>query len=305
MSNASSILAVAVVDAHPRFYCEAALWLSCIRRNSTFRPAILFINGAPPNLASFAEECGALVEYASGLFPESPHCNKIIPYHVFEGEDILVTDCDVFVVRDFNFMLSAEHVRLPQNNHGNPPMTVFERILTAAGFEAPFEPGLALFKGASRETFARNVSCGVIWIPQHAKGLVQAWEYWAGWLIANRDVMGDYRVHVDQVGLALALHDLGSSFEYLPAQTNAVLQLLPEIESVYALHLTSGHIPRFSDWFETGGLLNIDLINPRLRSDINRFNETLSEVAPLIAAWDETCEFAVNFLNPAWVRENP
>jgi hypothetical protein len=300
----SNIIAVCVVDAHPRFYCEAALWLACVQRNTTFLPALVFVNGAPANLAAWAKRRGALVENASTLYHESPHCNKIIPYEVFGDENIIVTDCDVFVLRDFKFMLSTDRVRLPQNNHNNPPFVKFVEMLMAAGFEPPFEPGISLFRGrgASRETFSRNVSCGVIWVPEQLREVIAAWKSWVEWLIRNREAMGGYRIHVDQVAIAMALHELGTPFEHLPAQTNAVLHLLPEIETCYALHLTSGHIPKFDSWFEPNGCLKTSAFNRALAKDLAEFNASVLEVLPLLESWDETKGFSKNFLNPNWLR---
>lgn len=119
--------------------------------------------------------------------------------------------------------------------------------------------GLSLFKGqATRETLGTNVSCGVVWIPPTLHTFWDAWENAARWLVAHRDLMGKFAIHVDQVAVAMALQQTTPKFRHLPAQTNAILELLPSLQNPYALHLTSGHIPKYPDWFDSIGRLNID-----------------------------------------------
>lgn len=293
----------AVVDDHPRFLCEAVLWVICVQKYTQLKPVVFVANSAPANFLAWCADRGVPVERVGTLIEESPHCNKIIPFKVMRDSELVVTDCDVFCLQDFAFMLAETHVRLPQNNHGNPPFDVFHTILERFGFRPPFEPGLSLFPTTrGRETFALNVSCGVTWIPSQHGEVVDCWEEMAHWLIRNRDAMQQWHVHVDQVGIAMALHELSVPFSHLPAQANAVLQLLPQITSLHALHLTSGHIPQFPEFFGARGEMQVEAVNPRLAEPLGRFNAAVSETWPLIERWSETRDFADNFINPAWKR---
>ena len=292
-----------VVDNHPRFFCESVLWVLCLQRFTRFHPRIYFANCRPPNLGSWMLERGVEVETMKTLIKESPHCNKIVPFQDFGTTGGLVTDCDVFVLKDFQFMLNERHVRLPQNNNAIPPFKIFSDVLNAYGFQPPYEPGMALFSGSGgRETFSLNVSCGVIWIPAAHIELVKCWKKMAKWLVANRSELGPYGIHIDQVGMVMALYETGTPFSHLAPHANAVLQILPEIGTLYALHITSGHLPFFPQFFTDEGMLNVDSINAGLAADLCAFNEVLAEAKSIISDLAETSEFAENFINPKWKR---
>ena len=291
----------AVIDAHPRFACEAALWAECIATLKGCQPVLYLVGCSPPNLIAFAREKGIEIRTCSHLYPEAPHCSKYIPFDDLCGQNVAVLDCDLFPVRDFTPFLSNELIRLPPNNHANPAWPVFSRILKAAGFEGP-EPSLALFKGGGgRDTDRFNVSAGLIWLPGVHSVRRNRFRYWAEWLLANRDRLEFRLVNVDQIAIALAIREDSAAFSFLPAHTNAILQLLPEINQVFALHLTSGHISQYPTFFNNRQLV-AQKINPILSADIERLNTRIRRVLPYLDRWPETRDFSKNFLNPSWRR---
>ncbi len=302
-SQIDPTLAICVVDNHPRFFCETVLWAICAAEYSGFNLGVVFVGDVPQNLSKWLKSRGVTVEAAQTLIPESPHCNKLLPSKIYQGERILVTDCDVFILDDFTFMLHADQVRLPENNHCNPPFPVFEKILKRRGLAGPFEPGLSIFAGQqTRETLGTNVSCGVIWVPPGFEDVWRLWEENARWLIDHRGLMGRFKVHVDQVAFAMTAEMARPNFRHLPAQTNAILQLLPKLHHPCALHLTSGHIPKFADWFDGIGRLQIETVGEHLRDPLNRFNRAVEQARQVLSEWPETAAFAANFLNPNWRR---
>ena len=297
-------LAIAVVDNHPRFFCEVVLWTICARRNTKFDLAVVFVDTVPANLSDWLRLQGVQIMIADTLLTKSPHCNKILPGRMFPGRRILVTDCDVFMLNDFDYMLHPTTVRLPENNHCNPPFFTLESILKDYGLSGPFEPGLSIFSShEGRETLKNNVSCGVIWIPPKLSELWVAWEDCARWLAQNHKIMGRYEVHLDQIAMAIALKETGVSFSHLPAQTNTILQLLPDVRSLYAIHLTSGHIPHFPKCFDANRHLIVP-DNQHISDDLEKLNSAIDEAIPLLASFPETATFADNFLNPNWRRES-
>lgn len=296
---------VCVVDSHPRFYCEAALWAACVTENSSFQPLVVSIGELPANLRQYLIALGVDIEEARTLLPASPHCNKILPFKIFKGEDIAVFDCDLFVLEDFGFQFD-DRVRAPRNLHCNPPAERWSVILEAAGFEPPFEWDVSVFPNSAdssfRETFYRNL-CGVItWIPSTHAPLVERWQYWCEWLISNREVLSHWAIHVDQVGMALALHEARTPFEHLPLQTNVIMEAFQVIREASALHLTSGHIPRHPDAFLRPGMLDTSSVHIGLAGKLELFNSTVSRLMPYLERWPETGAFSGNFLNPTWVR---
>jgi len=88
----------------------------------------------------------------------------------------------------------------------------------------------------------------------------------------------------------------------LPAQANAVLQLLPHVQSLYALHLTSGHIPRFRNWFSAKGHLQTHALPVAQHDAIAAFNDRVDMAMGVLANIPETAMFRENFLNPDYRR---
>lgn len=300
-SSDSRKFVAAVVDAHPRFACEAALWAECIETLEGCQPVLYLVGSSPPNLIAFARERGIEIRTCSHLYPEAPHCSKYIPFDDLCGQNVAVLDCDLFPVRDFTSFLSNELIRLPPNNHANPARPVFTRIMQAVGVEDS-EPGLALFKGGGgRDTDRFNVSAGLIWLPSIHSARRNRFRYWAEWLLANRDRLELRLVNIDQIALALAIREDSTAFSFLPAHTNAILQLLPEINQVFAFHLTSGHISQYPAFFKKRQLIAQE-INPALSEEIERLNTRIRRVLPYLDRWPETRDFSENFLNPSWRR---
>ncbi|WP_299693844.1 hypothetical protein [uncultured Tateyamaria sp.] len=294
-----------VVDDHPRFWCEFVLWLLCANARTAMAKRVYFTCTPPAGLVAFANARGCDIRRADRLIAASPHCNKLIPFlDPTAPGDQIVTDSDVFLTGDLQPFLRPDRVRLPPNNHGNPPLAIFREVFAAAGLRPP-EPGVALFTrvDGQRETFGGNVSAGVIAIPAAHRDLAHVWHKWALWLVERTEMLGRFAVHVDQVSFALAMQETDVRFQFLPPQANAVLQILPEITDLHALHLTSGHIPQYPQWFAADGTLKADAINPALADPIARYNLCVREANTVIATIPELAAFAENFLNPAYRRD--
>ncbi len=293
-----------VVDNHPRFYCEFVLWALCATESLDIEKRVYFVSSRPSSLIRFAKRQNIEVRFADSLIPESPHCNKFIPFLDPNGSrHRIVSDTDLFFCRDISLFFDRERIRLPPNNHACPPIGLFEKLFSKAELGIRPEPGLSLFKGSStRETYSGNVSAGLIFVPESLRNTVTEWLDCAHWLVKNRNLLGAYAGHVDQISVAMTAARSDFPFKFLAPQTNAILQLLPEIDTVFGVHLTSGHIPNFSKWFAGDGTLIWREINHRLQDDIEWINEKILEAKTLISHWPETTDFATNFLNPTWKR---
>jgi len=294
-----------VVDAHPRFWCELVLWTICARDHLPGPKRVYAVGGLPKALEAFLDRAGVELCPASTLMSHSPHCNKLIPFLDPQGlEDQIVTDCDVFATGDFTRFFRDDQVRLPPNNHGVPPLEVFDRVFAAAGLDGHPEPGLSIFPGRDEnmETYVGNVSAGVICVPSALRPFCETWRARAEWFAHRLDLLGRYKGHVDQISFAVAAAETGVSFSHLPAQANAVLQLLPHVQSLYALHLTSGHIPRFRNWFSAKGHLQTHALPVAQHDAIAAFNDRVDMAMGVLANIPETAMFRENFLNPDYRR---
>jgi hypothetical protein len=72
-----------VVDADPRFYVEAVLWVLCVTNllpARRFKPIVYAVGPVPRDLVRWIELNGVEVRPANGLLEGSPHCNKLIPF---------------------------------------------------------------------------------------------------------------------------------------------------------------------------------------------------------------------------------
>jgi hypothetical protein len=303
-----SISLCCVVDAHPRFHVELILWLICVRRHMprNIRPVVYKIGELPEDLAQWVVDQGVRIVAKDAVVPGSPHSNKIAPF--FDDHDadyVVVTDADLFLLTDFGSLLTSKRFRAAPNNHGNPPPAIFHDILAAAGFPGSFRAGVSLFPGHGgiRETHVNNISAGIVVAPrERANMMAAAWRKWAVWLVEHRHLLGLWGVHVDQVAFALAMEEFGEDVEHLPPQTNTILHLLPEVATLYAVHLTTGHIPQFPHLFRADGTMIADGMQAGVATALNRLNVAITEARGVIRALPSMRGHADKFLNPAWDR---
>jgi len=293
-----------VVDAHPRFWCEFMLWTLCAKAHTKAPMRAYFVGTPPPGLVRFAGSQGVDIRYSETLLPASPHCNKLLPFLDPDGfADQIVTDTDIFMLADLAALMQPDAVRLAPNYHCNPPLPFFQDLFRARGLGPP-EPGLALFVGGAglRETYLGNVNSGVIMIPRAHRDFAQAWLERARWMLDNPGLIGRWVIHTDQISFSLAARETGVPFVFLPPQANAMLEVLPQIQSLIALHLTSAHVPKYPDWFAADKSLRIAEINPALEPELSAFNGLIAQATTAINAVPELSAFAENFINPAWRR---
>ncbi len=302
-----------VVDSHPRFYVEWVLWTLCATRvlSAGASRAVSYLPGpVPEDLVDWVRAQGVEIRTTEAPLPDSPHCNKIIPFlddwavAEFNPDYIVVTDLDLFFLSDPVIFLSGSRFRAAPNNHGMPPTRIWRSVLAATGMGRSFRPGLALFSSSElRETHINNISAGIVAAPAgRAQLLGRVWLHWAKWIVDNRSLLERWHIHVDQVAFGLAMEEFGEDVEHLPAQTNTVLQLLESIETPIALHLTTGHIPKFPSRFLNDRTLSTEGLRTEAVASIEVFNGLIREAWQVINRLDATREHVDKFLNPAWKR---
>jgi len=298
-----------VIDQHPRFYVELVLWTICAQRHlptANAQIVVYFVGNPPSDIADWLRARGVKTRIIAPMVEGSPHCNKIAPFlDAHETDATVVTDADLFFVKDPSLFLGGPRFRAPPNNHANPPPHIFRSILAASGMGHAYKPGLALYANASgmRETHINNISGGIVAAPRNrSHQLATLWRKWALWLVDNRELMGRWAVHVDQVAFALTMEELGQSVEFLPPQTNTILHSLTQIANVYAFHLTTGHIPRFPERFNADRTLATNGVAPGVASAIGKLNECIREATTVISSLPSTKDHMEKFMNPKWKR---
>jgi hypothetical protein len=218
-----------------------------------------------------------------------------------------VTDVDLFFTTDPTELFKSDRVRAAPNNHTVPPPQIFKKVLEASGLSRAYRPGIALIKnGDTRETHINNISAGIVAVPTtRSQVLAETWKKCAEWLIANRDLLAQYGTHIDQIGFALAMEELGEDVEFLPPQINTILHLLPDVDSLYAIHLTTGHIPEFPDRFGEDRRLLTDGLSDPVTAALARLNSMIRVAVRVIQTLPSTRDHFEKFLNPGWRRDEP
>lgn len=298
-----------VIDRHPRFRVELILWTLCIHKilpADDFRRVVYFVDEAPTDITAWLEDLSFEWRLTAAPVPQSPHCNKIVPFLEEQSSDyVLVTDADLYFVANPAALLVDAAIQAAPNNHCNPPGRVFRELFRHAGIEHAYKPGVSLLEGAGghRETYLNNISAGIVCMStSKAASFAPMWLEKAQWLVENRGLLGPWAIHVDQVGFALAMAARDEQVRFLPPQTNIILHMLTALDSAYAFHLTTGHVPRFPSRFLANGLLSDDGVSPPMQSAIGVLNESISRAREEILRLPTTVANIEMFLNPEWKR---
>lgn len=297
-----------VVDKHPRFLVELVLWTHCVARylpRSTFDPVVYFIDEAEPQLTDWLAAKGFRFSIARQVVAGSPHSNKIAPFLDHPHADYtIVTDVDLYFVEDPACLFRSDRIRAAPNNHANPPGRIFKKLLAASGLNTRYRPGIALYGGpAGRETHLNNISAGITGLPRaKVYEFAQCWRRWAHWLVENSETLDVWAANIDQVAFCLAAEEFGEDVEFLPPQVNTILQALDQIDTVWAFHLTTGHIPQFPLVFNSDKTMNSTGFSSGVRAAIERLNPCIIAAVNDIASLAATRDHLGLFLNPGWHR---
>lgn len=307
-SHSKSVTFCCALDQQPRLYVEVVLWLICTKRYAAKagdQIKVYTFGDLPADLIEWIRTQGAAIIPSAPIVDGSPHCNKIGPFFdQHESDWVIVSDCDLYFVSDVSVFLKALRFRAGPNNHCNPPSRIFKSILSRTGV-GEYRPGSSLFPGAGneRETHINNISAGIVAAPSgRALSLALTWRRWANWLIENRDLLERWYVHVDQVGFALAMEQLGEDVEFFPPQLNMTLYSMKELLNPVAFHLTTGHIPSFPQSFDENRNLTTDGLHPSMMDAVRNLNASIEEAKAVIRQLDSVAPHYDKFLNPHWRR---
>jgi len=300
-----------VVDESPRLHVELVLWTICAKRclpETRYRIVVYHVGDVPRDIIEWVEARGIESRHvAAAVLEGAPYCNKIAPFFDAHATPYtIVCDSDLYFVDDPGVFLNSDRFRAPPNNHCRPPASVFKTLLPKSGVGRSYRPGLGLFpsQDGSRETHINNINGGFIAVPERRREVFPSlWRKWAQWLVQNRGLLGAWGVHVYQVAFALAMEELGEDVEFLPPQMNAVLQILTEISTVYAFHLSSAHVPQFPGRFNADRTLTTDGLSQDVAAAVARLNLCIGEAVGVISSLPSTRDHLRLFLNPQWERE--
>ena len=94
----------------------------------------------------------------------------------------------------------------------------------------------------------------------------------------------------------------GEDVELLPPQINTILHLIEQVSSIYAFHLSSGHIPKFPSCFNADRTLGKEGLSSGATQAVDRLNLCIREAVDDIAALPSLNGCMEKFLNPEYDR---
>lgn len=293
-----------------RLMGEVVLWAICVTRNlprRQFTPLVYAVgDGVPADLAEWLRGLGIIVKNVSSPVAGVPHCNRLVAF--FDPPDVeyvIATDADLYFTANPAELFGQEPLlRAAPNNASNPPPRIFRRIFDEIGRGWNVRPWLTPQVPASgaRETHINNISAGIVALPQtKCRDFASAWMRWAGWLNERRMLLEGWSGHIDQAAFALACEERGEDVVFLPPQANLVLHLLPHVDMIYALHISSAHVPAFAGRFHDHHLTTEGLA-PFAAEAVSRLNDCIDEALVAMRSIPSIKETEQMFMNPSWVR---
>ncbi len=298
------------VDGNARLHAELVLWVVCATRvlpRDKYGLVVYLIDYEDAMLEQWLLDRGVDVRHRSAPVAGVPHCNRLAAFMDHHDSDyVLATDSDLFFVRDpAELFTNAELLRAAPNNACNPPPSIFKRLLMETGLGKPYRPTFTLMPGATgkQETHINNISAGIVALPTDmAQRFAHSWGKWATWLGRRTALLDQWSGHVDQIAFALACEEASEDVVFLPPQVNLVLHLLEKVDTVYAFHLSSAHVPEFSDRFRFDKTLVANGLSADVVVAIEVLNACIVDACRQIERLPAMRESLHAFLNPKWVR---
>ena len=214
-----------VIEPGPRFENAALRWFAALTRVARVVPAdlaVCVVGGETSRAIEYLRGEGVNIFNIERFDDRSPHCNKISAALTLTVNDgvVVLTDADVVVLED------ARRIRLPSSSMGlktvdapYPPLSVLSRIFDIAGL--PHPKVVPLYHVPTATSFATNGNGGVyIFQAKLLLELANAWAQWALWLLERRELLQSWRVHVDQVAMAMALSETATEVFPLDVRWN-------------------------------------------------------------------------------------
>ncbi len=279
------------MDKQPVFIEEYKIWAVCMSKlykDSAHTIRAYFIDEVNPEVELFSIKYGIEIKIVPTLIPESPHSNKIIPLlaeDIIEYDGIVITDSDLYMVQAFDQYFIEGHIRLAPNNQNNPPSRIFESVFRLFGLPLPFKKGIALFPGHNglQESYINNNSGGIIMVPaDQARKVGELWKNNVLRIISEAEILERWRVHVDQVGFAIVMAQLGKEIFFLPPQLNCILKMMPLVSDITGFHIAKAHKKQYAEWFSNDNLLEYQTDNAELHRSIALLNQRITEANTIV-----------------------
>lgn len=216
-----------VVDDAPHFLMQAWNWLTSLRALGTQRGADLLVHhvaGIPASalrpLADLGAELVPVEPFGNGPAAYGNKLRQIEADRLRGFETVVLSDADL-VFRTSPLGLAGKRAfqgKLVDAN--NPPEAVWRALFEEAGFEGSI-PLRKLDLRPGVETFATNFNGGLYVIPgEMVPELHRRWEKWTRFCLERGDLLRAWHIHSDQIGMGMALLEIGADCEHLQPAAN-------------------------------------------------------------------------------------
>jgi SAM-dependent methyltransferase len=219
-----------VIDHHPRFLTQAWLLLASlrsagVRRDDTSTTLVVHVpQDMPdqPGLERLRQHGAVLHPYTPFAVGDGAYCNKLVQLEtelLRQADRVLLLDADILFLRDPRPLFDDNAVRAKIVDFALPEPKKWQTLYAQAGFPNPATafPDFA----PDTPTPARNCNGGVYFLPRAAfAALAEAWPRWSRYCLQQTELLGERLKHSDQLGFALAMHELDLPFRPLTLANN-------------------------------------------------------------------------------------
>ena len=215
-----------VIDGQPLFRMQALNWAWTLLASGSAAPDDVVMclvrseAGEDDDFARTLQRLGVTVRAIERFgSDEAAYCNKLVQLSLPELRDAdcaVLCDADLAFAGDIRPWLAPDAVRAKVVDADNPPLELLDRLYAMTGLTA--RPRIVETTFHQGRTYETNCNGGLYCVPARwLEPLGRAWTRWAEFALANRELLGRYRMHADQIGFCFAMLELGLPFDPLPA----------------------------------------------------------------------------------------
>jgi hypothetical protein len=212
-----------IIDSDERFIPQTRTFL-----------ATLIGTGISPGdiIAQITPSAGSVVRTLPGSFGvqmrdlepclDGRYCNKIAQLSTLkelECDYVVLCDTDIAFRRNLSGIVREPTVFAKPVDFPNPPLERLDALRVAAGITAA--PVLTRTSCTAELTYRTNCNGGIYVLPFELLADFQPlWVRFARLALERSDILEHWTHHADQIGFALAMLELGLSFNELPVEYN-------------------------------------------------------------------------------------
>lgn len=251
-----------VVDAAPRFGQQASILVRSLLATGVVAGQIHV--HLTPDARARPELVASLTAYGVVLhdlipFLDRSYCNKLMQLDALPFRDadcVALCDADLAFLTSLETVARTDVVRAKPVDLPNPPLALLEDIRAICGLNG--NPRLVRTSCDEAMTWIFNCNGGLYLLPSSlVPAIAASWQRHAITLHAQRQILGRYAHHIDQVSFAMAMLELGLDIHPLPIEDNFPLHLadrfplnaaiMPRVLHFHGLHedddrlLPTGH----------------------------------------------------------------